>query len=66
MCQSGGNAIYFIRMAAQRGIYFSKVVSYGNACDIDESELLEYFTADPETDIILMYIEGVKDGRRFK
>lgn len=66
ICQSGGNAIYLVRMAAQRGIRFSKLVSYGNACDIDESELLEYFVADTETDIILMYIEGVKDGRRFK
>ena len=65
MCQSGGNAIYFGRFAAQRGVRFSKVISYGNACDIDESDLLEYFVADPETEIIAVYIEGVKDGKRF-
>jgi acyl-CoA synthetase (NDP forming) len=40
-------------------------VSYGNACDIDESDLLEYLTTDPETEIIAAYIEGVKDGKRF-
>jgi acyl-CoA synthetase (NDP forming) len=41
------------------------VVSYGNALDIDENELLDYMTADPETEIIAIYIEGVRDGRRF-
>jgi acyl-CoA synthetase (NDP forming) len=65
ICQSGGNAIYFIRHAAQRGIRFSKVVSFGNAADVDESELLEYLTSDAETKIIAAYIEGLKDGRRF-
>ncbi|MBM4446343.1 MAG: hypothetical protein FJ023_03195 [Chloroflexi bacterium] len=65
ICQSGGNAIYFTRYAAQRGIRFSKVISFGNAADVNESELLEYLTADPETGIIAAYIEGLKDGRRF-
>ncbi len=65
ICQSGGNAIYFIRHGAQRGVLFSKVISFGNAADINENELLEYLTADPETGIIAAYIEGFKDGRRF-
>jgi len=65
ICQSGGNTVYLVRAAAHRGVRFSKVISYGNACDIDESELLEYFTQDTETGIVAVYIEGVKDGRRF-
>ena len=65
ICQSGGNAIYIVRAAAQRGVRFSKAVSYGNACDVDESELLEYFGQDSETEIVAAYVEGVKDGRRF-
>ncbi len=65
VCQSGGNATYVIRYAAQRGVRFSKVASFGNAVDVDESDLLEYFTTDPETKLIAAYIEGVKDGRRF-
>jgi acyl-CoA synthetase (NDP forming) len=65
ICQSGGNAIYFIRHAAQRGVRFSKVVSFGNAADIDENDLLEYLTTDTETKIIAGYIEGLKEGRRF-
>jgi len=65
ICQSGGNSAYSIRAAAYRGVRFSKAISYGNACDIDECELLEYFTQDTETEIVALYIEGVKDGRRF-
>src|SRR5205809_193896 len=63
--QSGGNAGEMVYTAAVRGIRFSKVFSYGNASDVDESELLSYFAADPQTDVICAYIEGVKDGRRF-
>jgi acetyltransferase len=63
--QSGGGAGEFVRYAALRGVRFSKVVSYGNALDIDECELLRYFAQDPETRIIAGYIEGVEDGRKF-
>jgi len=66
ICQSGGNAIYLIRAAAQRGIRFSKAISYGNACDVNESDLLEYLADDPDTKIITAYIEGVNNGQRFK
>jgi acetyltransferase len=65
LSQSGGNTLYLIRAAAARGIRFSKVISYGNAADIDETDLLSYFQQDKETDMIAAYIEGVKDGRRF-
>ncbi len=64
--QSGGNAIYLIRSAGQRGVRFSKAVSYGNARDVDECDLLEYFTTDDETTMVAAYIEGVRDGRRFR
>ena len=40
-------------------------MSYGNACDVNEADLLEYAGADPATNIIGMYIEGPRDGRRF-
>lgn len=63
--QSGGYAIRVPRRADGLGLRFSKVVSYGNACDINECDLIEYFGDDPETSIIAGYIEGVRDGRRF-
>jgi acyl-CoA synthetase (NDP forming) len=64
--QSGGNSIYLVRQAALRGVRFSKVISYGNACDINENDLLEYLAGDPDTKIIALYIEGIKDGKRFR
>jgi acyl-CoA synthetase (NDP forming) len=63
--QSGGNSIYLIRAAGQRGIRFSKAISYGNALDVDESDLFEYFAGDRETQIVAAYVEGVRDGQRF-
>jgi len=63
--QSGGGAGEFVRYAALRGVRFSKVISYGNASDIDEVELLNYFASDNETKVIASYIEGVKDGGKF-
>jgi len=63
--QSGGHAEDLTYLSNSRGLRFSKIVSYGNALDIDESELLEYLSGDSDTEIIGAYIEGVKDGRRF-
>jgi acyl-CoA synthetase (NDP forming) len=63
--QSGGGAAEFVRYAALRGVRFSKVISYGNASDIGEAELLDYLASDDETKVIASYIEGAKDGRKF-
>ncbi|MDY6843103.1 MAG: CoA-binding protein [Thermodesulfobacteriota bacterium] len=63
--QSGGAATEFVRYANLRGIRFSKVISYGNALDLNESDFLEYFTHDTETKVIASYMEGTKDGQRF-
>ena len=63
--QSGGSSTLLIRYSELRGLRFSKVISYGNALDIDESDFLNYLAQDDETDIIAAYFEGVKDGRKF-
>jgi acyl-CoA synthetase (NDP forming) len=63
--QSGGSSTMLIRYGELRGIRFSKVISYGNALDIDESDFLDYLAQDSETEIIAAYFEGVKDGRKF-
>ena len=65
LCQSGGHASWVVRQASGLGLRFSKVISYGNACDINECDLLEYLGEDAETRVITAYLEGVKDGRRF-
>ncbi|MBI4304373.1 MAG: CoA-binding protein [Chloroflexi bacterium] len=64
--QSGGNANYIVRLGAQRGVRFSKVISYGNACDYNESDFLDYLATDPDTKIIGMYVEGLRDGEKFR
>ncbi|MCX8125721.1 MAG: CoA-binding protein [Dehalococcoidia bacterium] len=63
--QSGGNLINFVRSSAQRGIRLNKGISYGNASDVNETELLEYMVGDPGITMVAMYLEGVRDGRRF-
>ena len=62
--QSGGHAGDFAKYAAGMGIHFSKAISYGNALTLDSTDFLEYLADDPETGIIAMYLEGVKDGRK--
>lgn len=43
----------------------SKICDFGNKCDVDESDLLEYLESDPATKVITMYLESIGDGRRF-
>jgi len=43
----------------------SKICDYGNKCDVDECDLLEYLEGDPATKVISMYLESIRDGRRF-
>ncbi|HHO77262.1 MAG TPA: hypothetical protein ENN05_12660 [Deltaproteobacteria bacterium] len=62
--QSGGHAQDFTGFTSRLGIFFSKVVSYGNALTLDSTDFLEYLADDPDTKIIAMYLEGVKDGRK--
>ena len=64
LSQSGGHAIQFSSYAPRFGIGFSKVISYGNGCIMDSPDFLEYLATDPETKIITIYLEGVRDGRK--
>ena len=64
LIQSGGNSTDLIHISSLRGIRFSKVVSYGNALDINEIDLLRYFADDPQTRIILSYVEGLRGDSR--
>ena len=62
--QSGTFGATILEWAAEQGIGISKFVSYGNRCDVDEGDLLDFFGEDDETSIIGMYVEGVRDGRK--
>jgi acyl-CoA synthetase (NDP forming) len=63
--QSGGVLHQIVLSTTARGVRFSQAISYGNAIDLNECDYLEYFIEDPATRVILLYIEGIKDGRRF-
>ena len=63
--QSGGHAASLTLAAQAQGIGINKVVSFGNGVVLENADYLEYFAQDDETQVIAMYIEGVKDGRRF-
>lgn len=65
LSQSAGNAGHLAGLGIGRGLRFSKIISYGNGTDLNETDFLEYLTDDAETKIISLYIEGVRDGRRF-
>lgn len=63
--QSGALGIAVLDWAIGNKIGFSKFISLGNKTDLNETDFIEYFINDPETDIILGYIEDVVQGRRF-
>lgn len=62
---SGSFVDYLTHILTKKGIRFSKVISCGNECDLNAVDFLEYFGQDEETKIIISYLEGIKNGRRF-
>ncbi len=63
--QSGALCTAVLDYAEGRNIGFSKFVSFGNKADVSEVELLRYLKDDPDTDVILMYLEEITNGREF-
>ena len=63
--QSGANAGDIIGTLARRGVRFSKAVSYGNAADIQPQDLFDYAAEDPQTEVVIAYMEGVPNGPAF-
>jgi len=63
--QSGGMAVDLGYSAPGLGLGWRRMVSYGNACDVDAAELLELFADDPQCAVITGYVEGVRDGQKF-
>ena len=63
--QSGALGISLIGKTRFENIGLSSIISLGNKSDIDEADLLDYLIMDNQTKIILMYIEGVKNGEKF-
>ena len=63
--QSGAIAAGMVDWAAPRAVGFSGIVSIGDQLDVDIADLLDYFAMDQKTQAILLYIEAIKDARKF-
>ena len=65
LSQSGAFARAVIDWAVVADMGFSKLVSLGNKTVLDECDFLEYLATDNDTDVVTLYLEDVRDGRRF-
>ena len=65
VCQSGAVGSTVLDLISGEGFGLSKFISYGNAAHVDEVDILDYLMKDPETKVIIMYIEGIKRGKEF-
>jgi len=63
--QSGALCTAVLDYAKGQGIGFSKVISLGNKADVNENDFLAYLWQDPHTQVILLYVEELTEGRRF-
>lgn len=63
--QSGALCAAILDWAKPNNVGFSAVVSLGSSSDIDFGEVLEYMISDPRTESIFLYVEGIRDARRF-
>ena len=63
--QSGAFGSSVLDLISAEGYGLSKFVSYGNCLDVDESDFLDYLNKDKTTDVIVLYIEGIKNGKKF-
>ncbi|WP_253776271.1 bifunctional acetate--CoA ligase family protein/GNAT family N-acetyltransferase [Goodfellowiella coeruleoviolacea] len=64
-CQSGALGTAILATAAARGLGLSTFVSAGNRADVSGNDLLQYWETDPDTDVVLLYLESFGNPRKF-
>jgi len=64
-CQSGGVGMAIIGYSRANKMGVSVIVGVGNKCDVDEDDLITFFGQDPNTKVIAMHVEDIKDGVAF-
>jgi acyl-CoA synthetase (NDP forming)/ribosomal protein S18 acetylase RimI-like enzyme len=64
-CQSGALGIAILADAEARGLGLSTFVSAGNRADVSGNDLLQYWESDPNTDLVLLYLESFGNPRKF-
>ncbi|MBK5093039.1 MAG: CoA-binding protein [Actinobacteria bacterium] len=63
--QSGNLGTQMLSLGKALGVGFSRFVCIGNEAELNCADYVEYFAEDPDTEVILLYIEGLREGRRF-
>jgi acyl-CoA synthetase (NDP forming) len=63
--QSGGLGIELLARSSELGLGISTFVSMGNKADVSGNDLLQYWEEDPDTDVILLYLESFGNPRKF-
>jgi acetyl-CoA synthetase (ADP-forming)/acetyltransferase len=63
--QSGGHAVNAVMRGMDSGIHFNKVISLGNQLDVSINEIVEFMGHDETIGVMGLYVEGIRDGRRF-
>lgn len=62
--QSGGFCHLIAPLAIEEHVGMSKIIGLGNRCNVDFADILEYLAEDPDTKVIMMYVEGTDEARR--
>ncbi len=63
--QSGGLSTDIVKRGEWKGLRYSGLVTIGNSADVAPHELVEYYLEDPQTKVVGLYLEDIKDGRAF-
>ena len=64
VAQSGGVSITYLDQLSSSGVGVNKVVSIGNKADLNETDYLTFLLDDPGTQMIVLYLESIRDGRQ--
>jgi acyl-CoA synthetase (NDP forming) len=62
--QSGGMCVYLVNALSDNNVGVGKVIGLGNRCNLDFDEMVEYLAQDDETDVIVLYIEGLNNPKK--
>lgn len=62
--QSGGTTTYVVHALTNHNVGISKAIGLGNRCNLDFDELVAYFGQDRDTEVIILYVEGLEQPRR--
>jgi acyl-CoA synthetase (NDP forming) len=62
--QSGGTTIYIVHALTNHNVGISKAIGLGNRCNLDFDELVSYFGQDKDTEVIVLYVEGLDEPER--